>query len=171
MAVPYLFKIERVLKDGKVGAVNDALSRHYSERLDDIENSVIARYPDRRKIIRSAFSAHRRGEYELSIPVFLAQADGVCTEEAAGKSYFRNKKGKPQTAEIVESITIDTFKEAIFSPLALVLPINVSEGKRSEEFVGLNRHTVLHGESPDYGTRLNSLKAISFLKPCCTYLR
>jgi len=163
MAVPYLFKIESVLKEGGIAQVDVALSKHYSERIDGIESSVIERHPNREKIIKAAFLAHRRGEYELSVPVILAQADGICTEEAAGLSFFRNRKGKPQTAEFVEGITINTFKEAIFSPLALVLPINIPEGARSEGFVGLNRHTVVHGESTDYGTEINSLKAISFL--------
>ena len=39
--------------------------------------------------------------------------------------------------------------------------------ERGDPFVGLNRHQVLHGESVDYDTEQNSLKAISLL----TYLR
>jgi len=32
-----------------------------------------------------------------------------------------------------------------------------------ESFTALNRHQVMHGESSDYGTEINSLKAFSFL--------
>jgi hypothetical protein len=32
-----------------------------------------------------------------------------------------------------------------------------------EFFTALNRHQVMHGESSDYGTEINSLKAFSFL--------
>jgi hypothetical protein len=52
---------------------------------------------------------------------------------------------------------------AILSPLAETLPINASENERPRNFNGLNRHMVLHGESLDYGSKVNSLKAISLV--------
>lgn len=39
----------------------------------------------------------------------------------------------------------------------------MSEKLRSEDFNGLNRHEVMHGKVINYGTELNSLKAIYFL--------
>jgi len=45
----------------------------------------------------------------------------------------------------------------------MTLPISASEHERGDAFVGLNRHQVLHGESTQYGTEMNSLKAISLL--------
>jgi len=70
---------------------------------------------------------------------------------------------KPQTAIYVDQITNDTFMAAILSPLAEILPINASENERPRNFNGLNRHMVLHGESLDYGSKVNSLKAISLI--------
>jgi hypothetical protein len=52
---------------------------------------------------------------------------------------------------------------ALLSPLAQTLPIGASERQRNEEFIGLNRHMVLHGESLNYGNKINSLKAISLI--------
>ena len=55
-------------------------------------------------------------------------------------------------------------------PLSIPLPLWMNRNERAERgdpCVGLNRHQVLHGESVDYGTEQNSLKAISLL----SYLR
>jgi len=63
-------------------------------------------------------------------------------------------------------------------PISLELPINASEKARERiaaergwpAWNELNRHQVLHGESVDYGTRLNSLKAISLLNYLVSFL-
>ncbi len=56
-----------------------------------------------------------------------------------------------------------TLEAAFLSPFAETLPISASEDERDDRFSGLNRHMILHGESLDYGTRINSLKAISYI--------
>ena len=52
---------------------------------------------------------------------------------------------------------------SLLSPLTETLPINASEYERQEDFEGLNRHIIMHGESLDYGTEVNGLKAISLI--------
>jgi hypothetical protein len=39
----------------------------------------------------------------------------------------------------------------------------LAEEASGEAFTALNRHQVMHGESWNYGTEVNSLKAFSFL--------
>lgn len=39
----------------------------------------------------------------------------------------------------------------------------LSKGKRPEQFNGLNRHIVVHGERTDFNTERDSLQAISFV--------
>lgn len=73
------------------------------------------------------------------------------------------KDKKPRTALYVEQIASETYRAALLSPLAQSLPISASEKERRADFSGLNRHTVLHGESVDYGTKENSLRAISLI--------
>ena len=63
----------------------------------------------------------------------------------------------------MEQIAADTYGAALLSPLAETLPIGASEYERPTGFDELNRHMVLHGESLDYGTKINSLKAISLI--------
>jgi len=54
-------------------------------------------------------------------------------------------------------------RAALLSPLAQILPISASQRERQDGTTALNRHMVLHGESLDYGTKANSLKAISLI--------
>ena len=70
---------------------------------------------------------------------------------------------KPQTAKYVDQIEVETLLAAFLSPLASTLPINASKKQRESDFNQLNRHQVLHGESVGYGTKINSLKAISLI--------
>ncbi len=157
-----ILDLHNALSQGNVEDAENALIEYFSERLDSIEASIITKYPNREKIIRSAFNAHRKSEYELSIPVFLAQVDGICYE-LMNQHFFRSRNSKPRTATYVEQIASDAYRTALLQPLAQTLPINQNEKQRNENFGDLNRHMVLHGESLDYGTKVNSLKVISLI--------
>ena len=121
-----------------------------------IEKSLTEQFPQRAPLIRAAFGAHWRQEYELSIPVLLAQTDN-------GKVFLPEKKQQTASRGLCRTIFADAFKAALLSPLSKTLPIGASQGERSPDTELLNRHTVLHGESFNYGTRTNSLKAISLI--------
>jgi len=162
MSLPGLWALKKALTDGNIKEAEDALVEHFESRVDEIEKSIVKRFPNRQKPISAAFKAHRRQEYELSIPVLLAQTDGIC-KEVANTYLFRKHDKRPQTAIYVEQAALDAFNEALLSPLAKTLPIGMSEHERGEGFGELNRHMVLHGESVDYGCKTNSLKAISLI--------
>lgn len=157
-----LWKLEKAFKAGDINMAEEALMEYYKAKLSDIAKELNREYPNRTSILNAAFKAHKRGEYELSVPVFLAQADGIC-QELIGYQLFSKKNKKPVMAEYVDKIAIDTFRSALLYPLACNLPISESKGGRGADFHQLNRHQVLHGESVDYGTEVNSLKAISLL--------
>jgi hypothetical protein len=162
MPLSALWELKKALSEGNVKEAEDALVEYFENRLDEIENSIVGRFPNREKLIRAAFNAHRRQEYELSIPVFLSQTDGICKEVVNEHLFLKHKK-KPRTAIYVEQVAADTYRAALLSPLAQTLPIAASENERDKEFCELNRHMVLHGESIDYGTKINSLKTISLI--------
>ncbi len=162
MTLPDLLKIEKALLEGKVEEADHALIEYFEARIDEIQESISKRFPNREKLIRAAFNAHRREEYELTIPILLAQADGIC-KEVLKEYLFMKQNKKPRTAIYVEQIASDTLKAAILSPLSQTLPIGASEHERAGAFNELNRHMVMHGESLDYGTKTNSLKAISLI--------
>ena len=160
--VPDLWELKQALSEGNIVEAEAALTDYFTCRIDEIEESVIERFSKREKLIRAAFNAHRREEYELSIPVLLAQSDGMC-KEVMNQHLFMKRDKKPRTAIYVEQVAVDSFSRALLAPLAQTLPIGASENERGEGFNELNRHMVLHGESLDYGTKVNSLKAISLI--------
>lgn len=162
MSLPALWELKGALASGSVLEAEEALIKYFEDRLSAIEESISTKFPHRIHLVQSAFAAHRREEYILSIPVLLAQADGICKETVDQYLFIKQNK-KPRTAIYVEQLAVDTYKAALLSPLAAALPIGASEKERPEGFAELNRHTVLHGESLDYGSRANSLKAISLV--------
>lgn len=170
MPLTGLWKLKRALSEGNVEEAEGALVQYFENRIDEIEKSIVGRFPKRKKLIRAAFNAHRRQEYVLSVPVLLAQADGIC-KDVANEYLFIKKNKKPRTAIYVEQVTMNTFRAALLSPLANPLPISASEHERKEDFNELNRHMVLHGESLDYGNKVNSLKAISLVNYVAHVLR
>lgn len=148
---------------------NQRLARYFQNNVNEIERTLIEALPRRAFLIGSAFAAHRRGEYALAIPVFLAQTDGICFDLANGHLFQaeRSKRtgmpARPETAAFVDEVESDVFWAALLSPLGRKIPINFTAKERGEGFSGLNRHLVMHGESLDYGTEINSLKCISLL--------
>lgn len=162
MPLPTLWYLRDILDEGNLLKAEKILVKYFENRLCELEKSILKKFPRRKHLLKPAFNAHRREEYCLSIPIFLAQTDGIC-KEAVGQYLFMKSNRKPQTATYVDQIANDTFMAALLSPLAKTLPINASEKERPRRFNGLNRHMVLHGESLDYGSKVNSLKAISLI--------
>lgn len=170
LGISELWDIEGWLSSGEAGGLDGFLVTHYESRLSEIEDDLVNAAPTREKILRSAFAAHRRGEYELSVPVLLTQADGICVD-LTRRHLFIKDQGVPEVARWVAETSLDAFTNAVLRPLTQSLPIASSEKERErrmraaglENWVELNRHLVLHGESVDYGTQANSLKAISLI--------
>ncbi len=138
----------------------NTLRDFFRGRLDDIESDLVKSYPNRELILRDAFQAHREGKYTPSVPVFLAQADGI-THDVVRKHIFQESTRKDLRRSLPPSEY--GFAEAILNLLVLrKLPLwKPGQGTSPEDH--LNRHRVLHGTSVDYGNEINSLKAVSFL--------
>jgi hypothetical protein len=95
-----LWELEELLLAGEAAKVDSMLTQHYEDRLQNIEDLLVKALPNREKILRAAFAAHRRGEFELSVPVLLAQSDGACLD-LTGYYFFMKESGKPKVARYV----------------------------------------------------------------------
>ena len=138
----------------------------YDRRLDDIRKEMTQRFPDRKNCLDEAFEAHLKGKYYLSIPVFLAQADGIFVDlTGLSKGVYQRIQSDPVTKTLINGLLLDDYTEVYLehlnAPSTLIL--NKNERLKRPVVVGINRHMILHGESIDYGTKMNSLKAMSFL--------
>lgn len=138
------------------------IADHFESRLDDIQTLLAKRHPERAALLADAFNAPRSELYTLSIPVFLAQAEGVVAD--------RFKRIRPFSK--VKNVSLASLLSDMGKGQLATLWADIQSGKADlsanvsdlpDEFNGLNRHAVMHGASVSYGTKVNSLKAISTL--------
>ena len=66
--------------DSEPDAIEEIMQKVFRERLDSIEAKLVVDYPQRAAILQEAFNAHRESKYNLSVPVLLAQADGIWSD-------------------------------------------------------------------------------------------
>lgn len=113
-------------------------------------------YPERKEILRTAFDLHLKGNYVASIPLFLAQAYGICTKEL-DSHLFGGIEERDKIHEMLRNgeLTTRNILDLFLRPLRA----GTEEGKE------LNINGILNGSNKylDYGTELNSFKAFSLL--------
>jgi hypothetical protein len=156
---PIRFK-EGVESDLLLDAEADMVE-HFEWRLDAIREELIHLYPKRSSILNAAFDAHKNESYLLSIPALFAQVDEICFD-VLNHHFFMSNDRKKMTEHVMEVASTNLAK-AFLAPFEGGMVVTLSGKDRPRDFNGLNRHMVLHGESVDYGTKENSLKAISLL--------
>jgi hypothetical protein len=130
---------------------------------------ILSEVPERSDVLLNAFRAHERGEFTLSVPVFLIQADGICLDTAKVQLYSKHNK-KPKIAGVLNDIATGGITDVFLSPLASNIPLTADPTERTgPDFPkgALNRHQVLHGEVTDYGTKANSFKTVSLFSYIC----
>ncbi|APC15103.1 hypothetical protein BLL42_04985 [Pseudomonas frederiksbergensis] len=170
------FELVENLQAAKADEVDEILKAHYTTDMDWYAGQLTNLYPKRKPAIEAAVSAHKNygpEGYYLSIPVFLAQADGMLSEITGIPSAMDKSNGVVKGSVWVKDRIGDNqkVKDLLHQLLNLhTMDILKSKGQRDKEsiekgkvFDALNRHQVMHGEVSDYGTELNSFKAFSFL--------
>ncbi len=151
--------------EGDLQQLDRQMIYFFEKRFDEVKRYLVGRYPHRKHLLHSGIKAHRVGEYELAILAFFSQVDGFCWD-AADCNYFRKNGGKPEISIHVDIAIHRKFAQAMLSALINNLPVayNLWERKSTPKpCSGPNRHTIMHGEALDYGTKENSLKALSLL--------
>lgn len=164
-----LWEIEEGLENNALSASADKrLCDYFEGRASSILISLSNKYPRRAHILTAAFDAHWRDQYILSIPVLLAQTDGI-SKDALGGHFFRREsdkkqpgKRRPAAAAYADNIE-DPITKSLLAILTEIHPINASENEREKGAEAFNRHLILHGISVEYGTKTNSLKTISLI--------
>ncbi|MEX1013925.1 MAG: hypothetical protein WDZ80_02075, partial [Candidatus Paceibacterota bacterium] len=148
------------------------LQNFITENISFIRSSVKKEFLKRFRIIDTAIRAHENGEYILSIPTLLAQADGMFSE-LIDMTFFSNKdsdleeirrrllqrlakKNHPTNTLSLGYLLIKQLQEKS------IIHENFSEFERSKNksFIKnpLNRNYILHGKDLEYDTEANSLR-------------
>ncbi|WP_345978544.1 hypothetical protein [Sulfurimonas sp. HSL3-2] len=147
--------------------VNEILIKHYKENTTRILDDLKEKFPHRSNILEEIFFAHNNGFYYLSCIAFMTQVDGVVYDFSDGKNYFHGTRESnffEETRARLNSLDIESaglyFLKQLFNN---ELPIRIGPKKRTLEFEHMNRHQMLHGETTNFNTEINSLKALSLL--------
>ena len=165
-------KINRLI--GKSSDEQDKFLENYIRiKADDFKRKFIETYPNRVNQIEDAFYTHHAGKYYSSIPTFILLAEGIGRDLLPNnlgifeKHSHRSKKiksGIPKTDDLFDNFSfINKLEEVIFTPLRIKTEITEKTDKyiTAEDKKIFNRHLILHGFSNNYGTEINSLKAIA----------
>lgn len=149
--------------------IEENFSNYYRDNMDWLGRVVVESISDRAFAIGPALSAHSRGEYVLSIPVFLSQAEGILRDMTSAELFTRaqNVSGFAQakrTAIKLDDTWLSFSDDSFWAQLSGDLPIGWGPKQRTDnKYTGFNRNTTLHGIDKDYATEINSLKAFSLL--------
>ena len=130
-----------------------------------LTKSLSLSYPHRQHILECAFDLHESGRFIASVPLFLAQADGIVAERI-GSHFFTDHESRD------EKILLKLAEENRISAaiLRLLIPrtqfqAGISKSSLRKKELAPNRNGILHGAKRhlDYGTQMNSFKAFSLL--------
>lgn len=169
MGLSEIHAFRALCDSGDKSAVAAAMIEWLHEERKQIQERASIRFPNRSKILASAFNAHTTGQYELSVPIFMAQVEGMCVE-VVGTKFFSMKKGVPATRAATDRFCQMALSEALLLPLREPNGFTASDADRNQWPDTPNRHEVLHGIVTDYGTRENSYKTISLLEYFITFV-
>lgn len=167
MAVQDSLQLNSMIAEGRVDEADTLLQSYWRRKLPSIESELSQLFPNRARFISMARRCHDDGKYALSIPILLIHADGFCHDVAEASIFRCESKGKDrrlQTATWADKEAgANEFMKKLLRPFERKTPISFSKDERGEDLHGLYRHMILHGESTDYDTERNALKAWSFL--------
>lgn len=162
LAMDDLVDLASIFASGRVEEGDRRMVAFYEDIVESIEESIRKHFPHRERIVKAAFRAHRRKEYELSIPVMLTQADGIC-RDLIGTHLFHKRKGAPAAVRFADRFPTDFVLSSMLEPLRREGQIAADTRRVKLDPGVLNRHGILHGSMVDYSTETNSYKVISLL--------
>lgn len=140
--------------------LNEYMIQELTENWEELSKKIIESYPNRSHILKAAFDLHKQKNYIASIPLFYAQADGICCEHFKSFLFAGNRVG-----ESLECLKPDSMLEVFLMPYKLKNHHNAGISCKKSAQIAPNRNGILHGHRKhlNYGTEVNSLKAYSLL--------
>ncbi len=115
---------------------------------------------DRVGLIEKAIAHHQAGAYGASIPIILAQIDGM-SRDLTGQSFFSKANNDPYLD--------DATLAGMETNLPIVRGVFSHDVTESGSYGLVSRHGVLHGRDLAYATRVNSTKTIVLVAALAEY--
>lgn len=151
--------------EGNTSSLDVVMVKHLTEDWDKITSRILKNYPQREKILKSAFKLHIDENYIAAIPLFLSQCDGIVFKDF-NHSLFDKKKIKDTLEKkmVNGNFERDGVLDIYYEALRVKNAFSVFS-ENADKQLGPNRNGIMHGleNHLDYGTRINSFKAFSLL--------
>lgn len=168
-----VLRLARLIREDRHAVAEEFMLEYARRRVDSVLSTVSEQWPGRAALLSDAIDAHRNGGYNLSIPVLLAQADGI-SSQILGASFFAKEKGVPKVsktyrARLLKEHDPESVNVFFLRPLELLSSLSYgidyhNSARVADPHLGpLNRHAIIHGYDTDYGTEANGLRAILLL--------
>ena len=147
--------------------LNNMFSDCIKSHLNNTKAELSNRFVHRKHLFDSAFRMHQLGEWNASIPLFLAQIDGIF-EEIFGMFLFtdanKRKNDLPKKVDDIRGERITVLSE-LFLQDGYSRIKSGFRSKCSDKNSWTTRAGVMHGHQDflDYGSQLNSEKCIAML--------
>ncbi len=142
----------QLLKTAYRGLLAD--SQVCREMLVDWEaNPLLAK---RLPILREALEATAEKRYNLAIPVFIANLEGLMADSRKESGYMASNKYKSLMGELAG--TDKFFGPSMEGFVSSVLLVQFCHG---DPLPDLSRHAILHGGDTEYGTEENAVRVVA----------
>jgi hypothetical protein len=164
----------RALQEQGVDEVENQLLKLYDA--DECER-IVQSFSDRpsfsrwREKFSRAMAAHRRGEYDLAVPIWLIAVEGILSEELSretGKpvdniyTLSAKKNGRYIRGPFLEEeLKGDWFLEGM---VRVIQTFGQQASRSSGHLPVLNRHRIMHGQDACFGTEKDSVQCILLLE-------
>jgi hypothetical protein len=127
------------------------------------DDDLVATAAERARLVRMAWEHHLNGAYEASVPIVLAQVDGIthdattCAAAPDGRSFFSMNPARQ--ADVADDETLAGIAHGLPAVRRWFSEKCISSGARGTA----NRHGVMHGRELRYDSRVNSTKSFVLL--------
>lgn len=162
-AMRQLYEMHKMGKDNEVKQllIQASKDKEYLDRFNG-EMNASSLFKPRIAIIQDAINAHKAGKYSLSIPVFLAQIEGVLwdyaeKESIAAGTEIIKKSGEKVKVTSAKPLVKDTRLRDLMSEY-------VANYFLDKVYIEEFRHGILHGRDVDYNKEENSMKLLLFIR-------
>ncbi len=121
------------------------------------DDELNALFRQRARLLDLAAEHHFAGRYDASVPILLAQIEGIVIDVTEGKKYFTKRSN--QKADVVNPDDL----AGIEACMAALQGAYGEDVPQTQAAGSLSRHGILHGRELAYDTRVNSAKTWSVL--------
>lgn len=114
--------------------------------------------PERLFILKKAVEAHSIGDFVLSVPVILVQIEGVIAEGMKHTGWMGGTRIRKYLETLANGYAVEPFSSSAMDFVNSTVLEQFEWGSPLSS--SLSRHAILHGAATEYGTEVNSLKAL-----------